>query len=100
MLNLLICYNAGLPRVTVIPFIQSIEVTYNAEFTTMVTGVGSENFTYLWKHNGLIIHGETRSNLLVTNVKESNSGNYSCIIFNQYGDTDESNYALLTVKSE
>ena len=66
----------------------------------MVTGVGSERFTYLWKYNGLIIPGESRSSLIVTNVTESNNGNYVCLIFNQHGDTNESNVAVLTVISE
>ena len=82
------------------PSSQSVEVTHNATFTTMVTGVGSNNFTYQWRHNGTIISGETGDTLVITNVMESNSGEYECIIDNQLGDNDTSNVVVLTVTSE
>ena len=82
------------------PSSQSVEVTHNATFTTMVTGVGSNNFTYQWRHNGTIISGETGDTLVITNVMESNSGEYECIIENRLGDNDTSNVVVLTVTSE
>ena len=82
------------------PSSQSVEVTHNATFTTMVTGVGSNNFTYQWRHNGTIIIGETGDTLVITNVMESNSGEYECIVDNQLGDTNSSNVVILTVTSE
>ena len=82
------------------PSSQSVEVTHNATFTTMVTGVGSNNFTYQWRHNGTIISGETGDTLVITNVMESNSGEYECIVDNQLGDTDASNVVILMVTSE
>ena len=85
---------------TVMPSSQSVEVTHNATFTTMVTGVGSNNFTYQWRHNGTIISGETNHTLVIINVMESNGGEYSCIMDNQLGDTVTSNIVVLTVTSE
>ena len=85
---------------TVMPSSQSVEVTHNATFTTMVTGVGSNNFTYQWRHNGTIISGETGDTLGITNVMESSSGEYECIVDNQLGDTNTSNVIVLTVTSE
>ena len=85
---------------TVIPSSQSVEVTHNATFTTMVTGVGSNNFTYQWRHNGTIISGETGDTLVITNVMESNRGEYECIVDNQLGDTNSSNVVILMVTSE
>ena len=82
------------------PSSQSVEVTHNATFTTMVTGVGSNNFTYQWRHNGTIISGETGDTLVITNVMESNSGEYECIVDNQLGDTDSSDVVILIVTSE
>ena len=82
------------------PSSQSVEVTHNATFTTMVTGVGSNSFTYQWRHNGTIISGETGDTLVITNVTESNSGNYDCTIDNQLGDTNTSVVVVLTVTSE
>ena len=85
---------------TVMPSSQSVEVTHNATFTTMVTGVGSNNFTYQWRHNGTIISGETNHTLVITNVMESDGGNYICVVDNQLGDTVTSNVVVLTVTSE
>ena len=85
---------------TVMPSSQSVEVTHNATFTTMVTGVGSNSFTYQWRHNGTNISGETGDTLVITNVMESDGGNYSCIVDNQLGDTNTSNLVVLTVTSE
>ena len=70
------------------PSSQSVEVTHNATFVTMVTGVGSNNFTYQWRHNGTIISGETGDTLNITNLMSSDSGTYSCTVMNQYGDSD------------
>ena len=82
------------------PSSQSVEVTLNATFTTMVTGVGSDNFTYQWRHNGAIISGETGDTLMITNPMESDSGEYECTVTNQFGDTDTSNVVTLMVTSE
>ena len=82
------------------PSSQSVEVTHNVTFTTMVTGVGSNNFTYQWRHNGTIISGETGDTLMITNVMESNSGDYECIVTNQFGDNDTSNVVVLMITSE
>ena len=82
------------------PSSQSVEVTLDATFTTMVTGVGSNDFIYQWRHNGTNISGETEDTLVITNVMESNSGEYECIVDNQLGDTNTSNVVVLTVTSE
>ena len=82
------------------PSSQSVEVTHNATFTTMVTGVGSNNFTYQWRHNGTIISGETGDTLVITNVMESDGGEYECIVDNEFGDTNTSTIVVLIVTSE
>ena len=76
---------------------QSIEVTHNVSFITMVTGVGSDDFTYQWRHNGTIISGETEDTLMITNAMESDSGDYECIVINQFGDNDTSYVLALMV---
>ena len=92
--------DTGLPLVTAMPSSQSVEVTHTATFTTMVTGVGSDNFTYQWRHNETIISGEIEDTLMITNVMESDSGNYECIVTNPFGDTDTSDVVVLIVTSE
>ena len=84
---------------TVTPFSQSVEVTHTAIFTTNMSGVGMENFMYQWRHNGRSINGSNRSVLIILNVMESDSGQYVCIVTNQYGDGDTSNKVTLMVKS-
>ena len=86
----------GLPTVTVMPPSLSKEVTTTANFTTMVTGVGSDNFTYQWRHNGTIISGATNNTLILTNLMPNNTGEYNCTVINQYGDI-ASSVASLTV---
>ena len=79
---------------------QSVEVTHTAMFTTTVSGVGVKNFMYQWRHNGANITGETRDTLMITNVMESDSGDYECIVTNEYGDSDTSDVVVLMVTSE
>ena len=74
------------------PSSQSVEVTHTAMFTTTASGVGVENFMYQWRHNGTIITGETGDTLMIANVMKSDSGDYRCIVTNEYGDV-----ATLTV---
>ena len=76
------------------PSSQSVEVTLTATFTTMVTGVGSDDFTYQWRHNETIISGETEDTLIITNVMENDSGEYECIVTNQFGDVDSFSVSL------
>ena len=82
------------------PSSQSVEVTNTAIFIPMVTGVGSDNFTYQWRHNGTIISGETEDTLMITNVMESDSGDYECIVTNQFGDINSSDFVVLMVTSK
>ena len=72
------------------PSSQSVEVTHDATFTTMITGVGSNSFTYQWRYNGTMIIGETEDTLIRRNVTPGDTGVYSCTVMNQYGDTNSS----------
>ena len=91
------CYvdDAGLPVVTVVPLNQIREVTFNVTFTTTVTGVGSDNFTYQWRHNGTSISGETEDTLILTNLTPVDAGVYNCTVTNQYGDINSSVASLV-----
>ena len=55
---------------------------------------------YQWRHNGTIITGEIEDTLVITNVTESDSGDYECIVTNEYGDSDTSDVVVLMVTSE
>jgi len=65
-----------------------------------VSGVGVESFMYQWRYNGTIITGETGDTLMITNMMESDSGDYECIVTNQYGDSDTSDVVTLTHTSK
>jgi len=82
------------------PSSQSVAQTHTAMFTTSLSGVGMENFMYQWRHNGTGIAGETEDTLVITNVMESDSGDYECIVTNEYGDRSTSNVAVLVVTSK
>ena len=77
------------------PSNQSVEVTLTATFTTMVTGVGSNNFTYQWRHNRAIISGETGNILIIANLILDDAGVYNCTVMNQYGDSNSSSASLI-----
>ena len=83
----------------VTPSNQIVEITFTAEFNTIVSGVGSENFKYQWYHNETIINGEIRRNLIISNVTESKGGKYKCVVINCCNNTAESE-AILMISSE
>ena len=85
---------------TVTPSSPSVELTRNITLFTTVTGVGSNNFTYQWRHNGNNITRQNASTLTITNVMESDSGGYDCIVTNQFGDTNTSPVVMLMITSE
>ena len=69
-------------------------------FTATVNGIGVENFNYQWRHNGRPITGKTGDTLMITNVMESDSGDYECIVTNQYGNNKISNKVDLKATSK
>jgi len=75
-------------------------VTHTAIFTATVNGVGVENFKYQWRHNGQPITGKTGDTLMITNVMESDSGDYECVVTNQYGNNKISNKVDLKATSK
>ena len=97
MTSVIVLVNTGLPEVTVTPSSQNVEVTHTAIFNATVRGVGVENFTYQWRHNETILTGETGDTLAITNVMKSDSGDYECIVTNQYGDVAISTVAASLV---
>jgi sugar lactone lactonase YvrE len=56
-----------------------------AAATFTVTAVGSLPIFYQWEFKGVSIPGATASNLVVTNLNDSISGNYSVLISNAIG---------------
>ena len=77
------------------PSIRIVEVTHDATFNATVTGVGSDNFTYQWSHNGTIINETMNNTLIITKVAAHNAGEYSCTVMNQYEDSNSSSASLI-----
>ena len=81
---------------TVYPPSHSVEVTQPVKFTTRVSGVGKENFSYQWRHNGEDINGETSNTLTIDSVTEIDGGTYECVVENEYGDYSTSSTYVLS----
>jgi len=77
---------------------QSAEATQSVKFTATVSGVGKENFSYQWRHNGADINGETSPTLTINSVTNDHSGNYECVVENKFGNRVTSSVSELTVK--
>ena len=75
---------------------QTVQVAQPVKFTTTVSGVGKENFTYQWIHNEEITDGETNNTLAFDSVTRDHSGTYQCVVKNEYGDSATSNVSLLS----
>ena len=83
--------------VIVSPSNQSVEVTLDAEFTAVVTGVGP--FTYQWQRGNRILKKETSSTFTVHNVSQKDQRYYRCRVFNIFGDSAISDTVWLKVTS-
>ena len=75
---------------TVDPPSQSVEVTDSVKFTTTVSGLEKEKFSYQWNHNGVDINGETKETLTIDDTTKNHSGSYQCFVTNELGDSDNS----------
>ena len=78
------------------PASQNVEIAQHVKFTTTVSGVGKENFSYQWRHNGEDINGETNNTLAIDSVIKDHLGTYECVVKNEYGDCVTSNISELS----
>lgn len=64
-------------------------------------GPGKDQFTYQWKKRGSNpIHGTTSNrNFKIASVSVTDSGSYYCVVKNQWGNTVESDSAIVNVLS-
>jgi hypothetical protein len=88
------------PVITQQPQSQSVSSYNSASFTVSATGTGP--LSYQWRKNGtnLVdggnVSGSATTNLVLTNVSLSDTGNYDVIVGNPYATTN-STVAVLTV---
>jgi hypothetical protein len=74
----------------------SVSVIATREATFRVTATGPAPLFYQWRFNGQPIARATNSTLVLTNLKLSQTGNYTALVFNENGSV-ESDVAVLTV---
>ena len=72
----------------------------NATLTAGAVGLGAFTgpFTYQWTFNGVNLPGATTTNLALTNLQVTNSGNYACVVSTSVGSLTSAD-ARLTVYS-
>lgn len=87
----------NLADITANPISDTVFVNDSAKFT--VTALGEAPLTYQWQKNQVDLVGETSSELIIENVEYSDSGNYRCIVKNNFS-SDTSFSAKLTVVGE
>ena len=79
----------------------TIELVTNDETVAIlkatVDGVGKDEFTYKWMHNGEHVPEETRDTFIIENPKKNDEGEYVCNIWNKFGDEAKSNSVYLTI---
>jgi hypothetical protein len=68
------------PTILQPPTNQVVRVTSNVTFSVTVSGPGP--ITYQWRFNGVAIPGATSTNLLLTNVQGTDSGDYEVRVAN------------------
>src|ERR1041385_4985106 len=82
------------PSITAHPASQNGALALGASFS--VTATGDAPIFYQWRFDGSALEGETNSALTLSNLKLSQGGAYSVVVFNAAGSAVSSN-ATLTV---
>ncbi|HTB85104.1 MAG TPA: immunoglobulin domain-containing protein [Candidatus Sulfotelmatobacter sp.] len=72
----------------------NVTVTLNGNATFNVVAAGSGTVTYQWQQGVVTLPGQTGSSLTLTNVTDSQAGNYSVIITSANGSITSSNASL------
>ena len=85
------------PMVAVTPSSVTASEGDSVTLMCLATGVGASSFTYEWQLNGNLIRGASSNSTTIDAVSESATGNYTCIVKNQYGDISQSNAATVTL---
>ena len=65
------------------------------EFVCSATGVGGDDFIYQWFLNDLLVAGT--STLVINAVSEEISGDYKCLVRNQYNGVGQSEVVRLVL---
>jgi len=83
--------------VTITPGEVKVNKGERTEFTCSATGVDASNFKYQWFLNKVLIINQNTSILVINNLTEDNTGDYTCSVSNSYGIIGNSKIARLTL---
>ena len=86
--------DANPPSITGQPEPVTINVGSNASFT--VTAAGASPLNYQWSLNGTNISGANANTLTISNVSQTDLGEYAVVVSNSFGSTNSSD-ALLSM---
>lgn len=90
----LYAYETGTNPPTILVQPQPITVNAGENASFSVAAYGSPPLNYQWQFNATNISGATSSSLSISNVAQSNLGNYSAVITNAFGSISSSNAML------
>lgn len=85
----------NVPVLTTQPLSQ--EVCEESEVILFVNATAPVNLSYQWQMNGEDILSETTDTLIISDANLGDSGEYSCLVFNEEGDTIFSDLAILVI---
>ena len=80
-------------KVNITPAEVKVRKGERVEFFCSATGVCSNNFTYQWFLNDLLIAGQATSTLVINSASENNTGDYMCVVRNAYEGISQSEVA-------
>ena len=93
-------YIGGLPVIQEPPKNQMLAIVFGNETVSFNCTADGEGLSYTWHRQDLELPygatGSTTNILVISGVREGDSGNYQCIVSNRFG-TVLSDYALLNV---
>ncbi len=84
-----------LPVITEQPQSQTVGGGSEASFSVSATGAGP--LTYQWRHNGLAIAGATNAELMLTNLRFRDTGDYSVLVMNPAGAVASATASLVVL---
>jgi hypothetical protein len=74
-----------------------LTVAQNGSAHFSVTPSGTGVLKYQWRKDGTAITGDTNASMMIDTVRLADSGSYTCMVRNQWGDSLESHAAILKV---
>ena len=96
----LLMYIGGLPVIQDPPKNRTLTVVFGNETVSFNCTADGEGLSYTWHRQDLELPysatGNTTNILVISGVREGDSGNYQCIVSNRFG-TVSSDYASLNV---